>query len=100
MIISHTGITVQQRLERGGVRKMKVDKRFNERIWRAQREIVVAFSELSEDVTAGGLIVSMDEIAMQELYKEKTNQAKILLNNTFDLLEKFNGITQKKSRDA
>lgn len=66
---------------------MKVDRRFDERIWKAQREIVNAFSELMEDVSMGNLVGSKKTVELQNFYKEKANQAKVLLTNSIDLLE-------------
>ncbi len=44
--------------------EIKVDKRFNERIWKAQEEIVNAFSELSEDVLFGNLSYRKGDFAL------------------------------------
>lgn len=66
---------------------MLIDKRFDERIWKAQQEIMNAFSELSADVSNEKLDVYAEEENLKELYRRKANQAKILLNNCIDSLE-------------
>lgn len=77
----------------------KVDKRFNERIWKAQKEIVDAFSELSEDVSLGNLSYRNSNFALHQIYKEKADQARVLLNNTLDSLEGSYKIIQEKCQD-
>ena len=66
---------------------MLIDKRFDERIWKAQQEIMNAFSELSEDVSNGKLEVCVEEEKLKELYRRKANQAKTMLNSCVDSLE-------------
>ena len=64
-----------------------IDKRFDERIWKAQQEIMNAFSELSADVSNGKLEVCVEEEKLKELYRRKANQAKTMLNSCVDSLE-------------
>lgn len=66
---------------------MLIDKRFDERIWKAQQEIMNAFSELSADVSNGKLEVCVEEEKLKELYRSKANQAKTMLNSCVDSLE-------------
>lgn len=79
--------------------EIKVDKRFNERIWKAREEIVNAFSELSEDGSLGNLSYCKGDFALQQIYKEKADQARVLLNNTLDSLEGSYKIIQEKCQD-
>ena len=78
---------------------IKVDKRFNERIWKAQQEIVNEFSELSADASLGSLYCSQNNFALHQIYKEKADQARVLLNNTLDSLEGSYEIIQGKCQD-
>ena len=78
---------------------IKVDKRFNERIWKAQQEIVNAFSELSADASLGSLYCSQNNFSLHQIYKEKADQARVLLNNTLDSLEGSYEIIQGKCQD-
>lgn len=66
---------------------MKIDTRFDRRIWKANLEIITAFGELAEDISDGRIDNAVADVSMlHDIYKEKANQAKKLLTRCLDLL--------------